>query len=41
MTGGSSMTGSHEELLAGEGLYPDLYRTQFTEQQTVAADPVG
>jgi ATP-binding cassette subfamily B protein len=34
-------TGSHEELLAGEGLYPDLYRTQFTEQQTVAADPVG
>jgi ABC-type cobalamin transport system ATPase subunit len=34
-------SGSHEELLAGEGLYADLYRTQFTEQQTVAADPVG
>jgi hypothetical protein len=35
------MTGSHEELLAGEGLYPDPGRTQFTEQETVAADPVG
>jgi ATP-binding cassette subfamily B protein len=34
-------TGSHQELLAGEGLYADLYRTQFTEQETVAPDPVG
>jgi ATP-binding cassette subfamily B protein len=30
--------GTHASLLAADGLYADLYRTQFAEQETAAAD---
>jgi ABC-type multidrug transport system fused ATPase/permease subunit len=33
--------GTHSELLAANGLYAELYRTQFAEQETLAGPPAG
>ena len=33
--------GQHDELLASEGLYADLYRTQFARQEPVGSGPPG
>ncbi|GAA4534953.1 ABC transporter ATP-binding protein [Amycolatopsis samaneae] len=32
--------GTHDELLAGGGLYAELYRTQFAQQRDLGAEPV-
>ncbi|MGH2511229.1 MAG: ATP-binding cassette domain-containing protein, partial [Candidatus Limnocylindrales bacterium] len=33
--------GTHDELLAADGLYAELYRTQFERQDQALADPVA
>ncbi len=32
-------SGRHEELLAREGLYAELYRTQFSRQESLVPEP--